>query len=150
MASKKKTDLPQDKNSARERAIRALELRRAGLNYDQIAEQLGYSQAAGVYNVVKRELERARIETADDVLNLELSRLDRMEAALWPAAARGEVAAIDRLLKIAERRAKYLGLDAPTKQQVEVTAYQGGTDIDREVERLAEQLKQNKPRAATK
>lgn len=127
-----------------ERARRALELRRAGVTYDLIAQQLGYKDASVAYNTVKRALKRALQEPADDVRELELSRLDRMESVLWPQALQGDQGAIDRLLKIADRRAKYLGLDAPIRQEVEVTAYQGGTDIDREVERLAAQLKQRK------
>lgn len=41
----------------------------------------------------------------------------------YPLAAKGDLQAIDRVLKIGERRAKLLGLDAPTR-----TALQGGGD----------------------
>lgn len=129
---------------ATEKARRALELRRAGVTYDLIAQQLGYKDGSVAYNTVKRALQRSLQEPADDVRELELSRLDRLETILWPQALQGDQGAVDRLLKIADRRARYLGLDAPIKQEVEVTAYQGGTDIDREVERLAAELKQRK------
>ena len=46
-----------------------------------------------------------------------------MLQGLWPRARKGEAAAVDRVLKIGERRAKLLGLDAPTR-----TALQGGGD----------------------
>jgi len=36
-----------------------------------------------------------------------------------------------------------MGLDSPTKVAAEVTSYEGGTEIDREVARLAELLASN-------
>jgi len=45
------------------------------------------------------------------VLQLELERLDAMQAAIWDDAMNGHLGAIDRVLKIMERRAKLLGLD---------------------------------------
>jgi len=44
---------------------------------------------------------------------LELERCDRLQAAVWPAATQGDVAAVAAVLRIMERRARYLGLDAP-------------------------------------
>jgi len=41
--------------------------------------------------------------------------LDGMLAGIWQGARKGNVSHIDRVLKIEERRAKLLGLDAPTK-----------------------------------
>jgi hypothetical protein len=56
-------------------------------------------------------------EKAEEVRRLELERLDAMLAGIWSRAARGEEAAIDRVLKIQARRAALLGLDAATKQE---------------------------------
>jgi hypothetical protein len=56
-------------------------------------------------------------EPAEEVLRIELARLDEMHAGCWEAARSGDVQALDRALKIQDRRAKYLGLDAPTKTQ---------------------------------
>lgn len=77
---------------------------------------------------------------ADEVRTLELERLDKFLLALWDKIEQGDPIAIDRGLKIMDRRAKYLGLDAPVKQQVEVTTYEGGSELDREVARLAQIL----------
>ena len=50
--------------------------------------------------------------TADsDVIDLELQRLDAMMAGIWNDAVSGKAHAIDRVLKIMERRAKLLNLD---------------------------------------
>jgi hypothetical protein len=47
-----------------------------------------------------------------------------MLLALWPQVLKGNQGAIDRALRVMERRAKLLGLDAPTRQ--EVTGAEGG------------------------
>ena len=41
-----------------------------------------------------------------------------MPLAVWDEAAKGEYAAIDRVLKILERRAKLLGLDMPVRHDI--------------------------------
>jgi hypothetical protein len=100
-----------------ERQTRALELRRAGLGYEAIAAQIGIGKSQAHRLVVAGLAEsKAQIAaSADDLRSEEISRLDGMLLGLWPRARKGEVAAVDRVLKIAERRAKLLGLDAPTK-----------------------------------
>ena len=46
---------------------------------------------------------------------MELERLDKLHDSLWLLATSGDVAALDRILHIMERRSKLLGLDSPTK-----------------------------------
>jgi hypothetical protein len=101
----------------------ALDLRRAGLSYDQIAQRLKLSKTMA-HKLVQQGMESARaqiVASADEVRTEELSRLDGMLLRLYPKAVKGDVAATDRVIKIGERRAKLLGLDAPTR-----TALQGG------------------------
>jgi len=64
---------------------------------------------------------------------LELERLDVMLLALWRRVQNGDERAIDRALKIEERRAKLLGLDAPIRA---VTL----EDIEREIARLETEI----------
>ncbi len=114
--------------SARERATRALELRIAGANYDQIAKALGYRSRSGAYMAVKRairELNQKFTEAAEEVLRLELARLDELMMSLWPRARQGDVQAVDRVLKIIEKRARLLGLE---KMAVTVTLH--GAEIE--------------------
>ncbi len=92
----------------------ALQLRLAGVPFAHIAEKLGYRSASGAFKAVSSALERTLREPADAVRKLELERLDHFLFRLWPAIQRGEPAAIGQAVKILERRAKYLGLDAPT------------------------------------
>jgi hypothetical protein len=100
-----------------ERQQRALELRRAGLDYRSIASKLGIGKSQA-QRLVKGGMEGARAQIdaeASDLKAEELSRLDGMLAGLWADARKGHLGAIDRVLKIGERRAKLLGLDAPVK-----------------------------------
>jgi len=114
----------------------ALELRRAGATYDEIAQAIGYATAQGAYLAYNRALKRALLEAgADEVREMELDRLDRLQRAYWPKALGGDGKAADRVLKIMEHRAKYLGLYQPTKVQMESVVYDAGT-IEGEVQRL--------------
>jgi len=100
-----------------ENRLRALQLRKAGLPYHAIGQQLG-TTSQYAFKLVKAALANLRTRCADeteDLRQLELERLDTMLMGLWTPAARGDHAAIDRVLKIMERRARLLGLDAPAK-----------------------------------
>jgi hypothetical protein len=50
-------------------------------------------------------------ELAAEVRTLELDRLDALWLSQYDKAKKGDVSALDRCLKIMDRRAKYLGLD---------------------------------------
>lgn len=99
----------------RERELKALEMRKAGATFEQIGNALGITPQ-GAHRAVKRALRRIiekSDEAAEEIRRLELERLDAMLLALWPQAKRGNLGAVDRILRIMERRAKLLGLDAP-------------------------------------
>jgi hypothetical protein len=105
--------------NAAERQLEALELRRRGRGFQQIADELGYRGASGAYQAVMAGLKLTLQEPSDEVRSLEVERLDRLIEGIWDKAVGGDEKAIDRVLGIMERRAKYLGLDAPTKTQNE-------------------------------
>lgn len=98
-----------------ERRKIALEARISGLSYQAIADKLGYSDKTLVRRDVVNGIKEIVREPAEEVLRIELARLDEMLAGCWEAAKSGDVSAIDRAIRIQDRRAKYLGLDAPTK-----------------------------------
>lgn len=90
-----------------------------GLNYRDLAETLGVSIGT-ISNDVKVILSRWRREqmrAADDWVQLEVRRLDKMLNTIWNSVVAGDLACMDRALKIMERRAKLLGLDAPEQTQ---------------------------------
>lgn len=103
---------------------RAVELRTQGWTYQRIADECGVSVSAA-YQAVVRYLEETRAisrEAAEEVRRLELDRLDRMLAVIGPKAEDGDLAAADRVLRIQERRASLLGIDAPKASAVTVDA----------------------------
>jgi hypothetical protein len=118
------------------REQRVMELRAQGWTWQRIADDTGYASASAAKTAFDNAIKRTMQPVADEVRTLELERLDRFLSYLWTAIEAGDPTAIDKGLKIMDRRAKYLGLDAPIKQQVEVTNYEGGTEVDRELNRL--------------
>jgi hypothetical protein len=103
---------------AHERHLRALELRKAGVTYETIAGQLGYANASGARKAVASALKATLREPAEELRTLELARLDAMALALWCRVQDGDEKAIDRVLRIMERRARLLGLDAAAKTEL--------------------------------
>lgn len=103
-----------DKNrfSAQERVKLALKLRLSGATFQEIAEAgIGYSNKGSVSRAVKKALADIPREEATMVLQMELARLDVALRAIWPKILQGDLWAIDRLIAIQNRRARYLGLD---------------------------------------
>jgi hypothetical protein len=111
----------------------ALSLRLAGKTFAEIAAELGYSDKSGARNAVMAALRENVAEPNAEMRALELSRLDALQAALWTKATNGDLGSVDRVLKLMERRAKILGLDAPPQKPAE-----GDIDdlIQRELDRI--------------
>jgi hypothetical protein len=122
-----------------ERDTEVLKLAQAGASYDAIAKRMSMTLPA-VARTVSRALSRLNREALlahPEMLRMELERLDRLQAALWPMTQPRtetikhddgtsetftyppDVEAVDRVLKIMERRAKMLGFDV-LRQQVDV------------------------------
>lgn len=95
----------------RERMAKVLELRKAGVTFRKIGEQLDvtHQQAYHDYRDALAEITR---EPAEEVRDLELARLDDLYLIAYSRARKGnDMRAVDSALKIMDRRAKYLGLD---------------------------------------
>ena len=111
-----------DRMAARIREGQVLSLRLAGATHAQIGAQLGISESQAC-RIAKRVEARLRAESADVALSLREKELARLDAIYIPAYARasgkaGDDPAALTCLRIMERRAKLLGLDAPVKQDV--------------------------------
>jgi hypothetical protein len=145
-----------------ERDAQACHLRARGNSYATIAREMGFADGSAAYKSVQRGLKAIVAEPAEEVRRIELIRLD----GIWQAAqavleanhfviSEGRVvrlagaplmddapvlAAIDRLIKVQERRAKLLGLDAPVKREITIS-----DGVDAEIRNLAEQLRLNDP-----
>ena len=107
-----------NKLASHDRKLRALELRKAGVPFQAIADQLGYRSSSGAFNAVKAALKATLREPADELRELEVARLDAMLLPLWRRVQSGDEKAVDRVLRIMERRARLLGLDAPRRQEL--------------------------------
>lgn len=122
-----------------ERDARMFELRKSGLNFRQIAKAADVSTStahAGVQRVLKK-IGKELVENHGDAWRLELERLDSLMVQLWPLTRPHEIEtddghkikippsfdAIDRVLKIMDRRAKLMGLD---QQGIAEAALGGG------------------------
>lgn len=106
--------------AARAREVEAVALRLQGCSYSTIAERLGTTKSVA-HAAVARSLERTAStlqETADALREIELARLDALLLGVWVRATSGDVPSVGAAIRIAERRAKLLGLDAPVRREV--------------------------------
>jgi len=106
-----------------ERRRRALTLRRDGLSYDAIARKMGVSVSVA-HAYVHDAIRDIPAPEAEATRTIELERLDRLQAGLWARATKGDPKAVGAVLRVMDRRAKLLGLDAP--QKTEITGPDGG------------------------
>jgi hypothetical protein len=99
-----------------DRRAKAIALRLAGTEWEQIANALGYANRSAACKDVSRALESALAEqtaNAEVLRETELMRLDRIQRGLWPAAIAGDTRAADTALRVIDRRVRLLGLDVP-------------------------------------
>lgn len=123
---------PESKSSARrlaaaEKRRKAVELRLQGLSYQKIADELGFKGEGPARKTVEVALAETRSltgEAAEEIVAMELQRLDIMFKGLWLAMQAGDPRSIEAGIKVQGRRAKLLGLDAPSKH--ELTGKNGG------------------------
>jgi len=98
-----------------QRRARCLQMRLAGVGWDQIVDLLEYSNKGAACKDFTRAMDAARAaqqETAEELRALELLRYDRLTAAVWPSASKGEVKSVRAALDISRERVRLLGLDA--------------------------------------
>lgn len=100
-----------------ERERQALLLRKEGESLQTIADKLGYAGPSGAYKAIQAAMQAIIQEPAEEVRDMELLRLDTLLQSIWWRAKTGDVPAVQTALKIMERRAKLIGLDAPTKYE---------------------------------
>jgi len=116
-----------------ELAKQVLQLRRAGVQFDQIAEQLDLTPTAA-----KGLFDKA-LAAFDPALNvaLEADRLDRLHRGVWPAAVGGDLQAVDRIIRISERREKVVATpkvnDHALRNAFDTSAVTSD-DLDRDVD----------------
>lgn len=148
-----------------ERDAEAARLKSRGLSYSQIARNLGYADHAGAYKAVQRALAAVPAESVDELRRIQSEQIDALtaraievlesthyaytqhgELVRGPEGPNGEpgeplidsmpvLHAIDRLIRLAERRSKLMGLDAPSRHEVITLDY-----LDAQIREAAEEL----------
>jgi hypothetical protein len=120
------------------RENRALELRHQhAMTFAAIAQELGYATTAGAHAAYRRALKRVQVADAEEYLKADLDRLDEMTQIYWQSAVQGNLRSADMVLRIMQKRADFLGLDAPKRVQAEVMNYDGHGSLDAEVIQIA-------------
>ena len=89
----------------------------AGMPYRQIAGALGVSLGtiAKDVKIILGRMQREQVKLATEHALIMLAQHDRMLNVLWSDVQGGKLDAIDRALRILERKARLLGLDKPEK-----------------------------------
>lgn len=96
--------------TAAQKRKRALELRLAGLNYRQIAKQVGWANPGAAHSAVKRELQNIPKDAADELRTVELERYDEMQARMTERLRQGDLSVIRDMIRLSDQRAKLTGL----------------------------------------
>ncbi len=117
--------------TAVERQLRALELRKQGHTFPEIAEAVGYATASGAHKAVVKALRNTLREPAAEVRALYLERLDLVLQAMAPRMLEGNSGAALAYLKALERQAALQGLDAPARQEVNLNTERIAKDLAR-------------------
>jgi hypothetical protein len=104
------------RETAADRRVQALDLRKAGKSYRAIAQTLGCDVATAHRDVQQALAALAELErqTAEEYRALELARLDMAMEAIATKVAKGNLDAVHAWVRLSESRRKLLGLDKPT------------------------------------
>lgn len=118
-------------DAAEQRRTQVGQLIKAGLSQREMARALnvGATTIHKDLTILRRRWREEYLESIDEHLVVDLARLDDIIKALTNSVRQGELPAIDRYLKVLERRARILGYDAPTQIQGELTG-KGGKPIE--------------------
>lgn len=105
----------QPSQEQQEKSLLAYQMRVAGVQPSEIATALGISHVHDVYRLLA-ERYSMDIDYTDkldrkSILYMEVTRLDALQAAVWPSAMMGDPKSIDSAIKIIATRAKITGLE---------------------------------------
>lgn len=119
------------------------QLRLQGLSLRQIGAKVGLSHPS-VHDILQTGYQERIYPKVDEQRALELERLDTWLCKLQPGIDQGDDKAIATALRISERRARLVGMDAPTRVHAEVT------EVTQQDLELQEMLREAQAREAVK
>lgn len=104
------SDRHRNKALASARKAKAIALKAQGWTYQQIADAMGYRNKDTVYAIIKQAQSKQLAEGVQYHRDIELARLNSLQAALWDTAMAGDVSAAHECLKLIIARCRLLGL----------------------------------------
>ncbi|MFK0063362.1 hypothetical protein ACIQTN_29555 [Streptomyces werraensis] len=107
-----------------ERRTKAIAMVLAGVDYDTIAERLGYASRGAAHTDVDRALSANLTNLKDKAQQLrevQAMRYQRLLAAVWPKALKGDLKAVETAARLVDRVVKLWGLAEPDKLDLDVT-----------------------------
>lgn len=110
------SDLPRvhgrhrNKVLADRRRTRAVQLVTAGLTYQQVADELGYSSKGTVHHIVRKALRTDAVSAVEEHRQVAHDRLEGLLNAVWDQATAGDVHAVQAALRVVIAECRLLGL----------------------------------------
>lgn len=95
----------------------AMKWRQQGLSFSEIGEKIGITKQR-VHQYITQALDEMRSDFKQELIDIrdtELQTLDAMQRHLWRGVESGDPKAVEKVLKIIDTRAKFLGTYAPEK-----------------------------------
>jgi len=105
-----------------DRALKAYEYRLSGASWHDVADKMGYINVIAAKDSITRLITKASqqisMDLREEILDLELDRLDALQEAVWGMAMSGDFKAVDSVLKIMNHRSKLMRLENETTSSV--------------------------------
>lgn len=131
-----------DVTSKEELAYRAYQFRMSGESWEEIALKLGFKNGRDAQRasnlLIKKATAAATEDRKQEILDLELDRLDALQTAVWGMAISGDLKAVDSVLKIMTHRARLLTLGEDTGNTSTNTIIVAGDNYVESLRELAE------------
>jgi len=106
---------------AQEKRRKALQARRIGMPYDQIAQVVGYSDGSAAYKAVNKAFAQIIQEPVQQLKVLQVERLNQMLLILAQKVQAGDEKAIMTSLAVMDKLDRLEGTEAATKSEVRHT-----------------------------
>src|SRR3972149_1657318 len=92
----------------------------AGNTYVTIGKALDISPATvcSDFKAILAQWRENYAYTIDEWIAVQLRRLDVLINSIWDKSKEGDLAAMDRVMRLMERQRRLLGLDAPIRQEI--------------------------------
>lgn len=115
-----------------ERRRSAIQMVLAGLDYETIAERLGYASRGAAHTDVTRALSANLADLKAEAATLrevQARRYHRLLAAVWPKAVKGDLKAVETAARLTDRVVRLYGLAEPDKLDLEVSGQVTAEDL---------------------